>query len=228
MSLNFIDVCHGHLHVPEWKLQSFMALLSGDEKLKAESFKFPLLRNRYIAVRGLLRQTLAGYLDVDPVGLRFDIGQHGKPALSGGHLHFNLSHSADTLVMAVGNIADIGIDIEISKPKRDLAQLAERCFSAKEYQGWCQLPPAQQGPAFYRLWTKKEAFVKAVGRGIVLGVERCEFELVSGGKLLDIPAEYGPAHAWQVHELDVGEEACAALVTPDCAYALRRLALLVD
>ncbi|AMK77981.1 4-phosphopantetheinyl transferase [Methylomonas methanica] len=224
----FVDVWHGNLRLTATALQQLTGLLMDDERSKAEAFKSALLRDRYLAVRGLLRQTLAGYLDVEPVTLAFETGQYGKPALVGGALHFNLSHSADTLLIAVADFADIGIDIETCRPRQHLDGLAERCFSDREYRDWRQLPADARLEAFYRLWTKKEAFVKAVGRGIALGIEQCEFQLEKAGQLLVIPPEYGSASAWLVHELDVDDAGCAALVTPARRFNLRRLALSID
>jgi 4'-phosphopantetheinyl transferase len=159
----------------------------------------------------MLREALAGYSAVDPATLKFASGPYGKPALIDEALHFNISHTADSLLMAIANFPDIGIDIEAVKLRRNFASLAQRCFSEREYQGWCELPAELQAEAFYRLWTKKEAFVKAVGRGIALGIEQCEFSLDNGGQLLAVPDEYGPASAWLVHELDVDDTVAPAL-----------------
>ncbi|WP_064010964.1 4'-phosphopantetheinyl transferase family protein [Methylomonas methanica] len=211
MSEHFVDVWQGRLSLSADTLARLASRLSGDETLKAQAFKFPTLRDRYIAARGLLRETLAGYLAVDPAALTFVSGPYGKPALLDEALHFNISHTADSLLIAVANFADIGIDMEAVKLRRNFESLAERCFSDREYQGWCELPAELQAGAFYRLWTKKEAFVKAVGRGIALGLEQCEFALGSGGQLVAIPDEYGPASAWLVHELDVDGTVAPAL-----------------
>lgn len=225
MNAHFVDVWQGKLNLPAETLGRLALLLSEEESAKAQSFKFPHLRNRYVAAHGMLRQTLASYLAVDPAGLRFGTGDYGKPELIGDVLHFNVSHTADTLLIAVADMADIGVDIETVKPHRNLASLAERCFSEREYYEWRQLAADEQLLVFYRLWTKKEAFVKAVGRGIALGVERCEFDWIHGGCLLAIPDEYGPAAAWKVHELQVDAGFSAALVTPNVRYDLRRLVL---
>lgn len=211
MTAHFVDVWQGRLSLSADTLARLASRLSDDETLKAQAFKFPTLGDRYIAARGMLRETLAGYLAVDPAVLKFVSGPYGKPALLDEALHFNISHTADSLLIAVANFADIGIDMEAIKLRRNFDSLAERCFSDREYQGWCELPVELQAEAFYRLWTKKEAFVKAVGRGIALGLEQCEFALGSGGQLVAIPDEYGPASAWLVQELDVDDAVKPAL-----------------
>lgn len=218
----FVDVWEGRLILTAEQLQRLFGLLSREEQERAQTFKLSTMRDRFVAVRGLLRRILAGYLDVAPESLRFDVSEYGKPGLVCGSLHFNLSHSADFLMIAVANFADIGIDVETIKARPSLDSLAKRCFSPRELAGWRQLPLDQQLQCFYRLWTKKEAFVKAVGRGIALGLELCELELEAGGQLLAIPADYGAVLAWQVTELPVSPEVGAALVTKRCPFGLSR------
>jgi len=203
VSAYFVDVWQGRLSVSADTLARLASRLSDDEMLKAQAFKLPTLRDRYVATRGMLRETLAGYLAVDPATLKFVSGPYGKPALLDEPLQFNISHTADLLLIAVANFADIGIDVETVKLRRNFENLAQRCFSVREYQDWCELPVEWQADAFYRLWTKKEAFVKAVGRGIALGLEQCEFAVEAGGQLRTIPDEYGSASGWRVHELSV-------------------------
>jgi len=221
----FVDVWHGRLALEAEEVQRSAGVLNDSERQKAQAFKLPLMRDRYIAVRVLLRRTLAGYLHADPADLAFEIGEHGKPRLACGSLHFNLSHSGDSLIIAVADFPDIGIDIESIKPRASLESIARRCFSDREFERWQLLPEAERTKTFYRLWTKKEAFVKAVGRGIALGLEQCEVELEEGGDLLVVPTEYGPATAWKAIELPVDASTCAALVTANCRFVLRRLEL---
>lgn len=225
MEQNFVDVWCGQLTLAPENRQALEAMLSDGERQKARSFQREMMRDRYIAVRGLLRQTLASYLHVEPASLQFVLGEHGKPSLADAALHFNLSHSADTLLIAVADFTDIGVDIEIIRARGSLGSLARRCFSQREFQAWCLLAPDQQEINFYRLWTKKEAFVKAVGRGIALGLDRCEVELGPGGELRAIPDEYGLATDWKAIELPVHADVCAALVAENCGFSLRRLQL---
>ena len=220
---NFVDVWQGRLPSDPETTACLLTMLSEPERQKAESFRIPVMRDRYIAVRALLRQTLAGYLQIPANSLVFKTGAHGKPYLACGSLHFNLSHTADRLMIAVADFADIGIDIEIIKPRSSLDSLAARCFSSRELHAWQQFQPEQRPAAFYRLWTKKEAFVKAVGRGIALGLEQCEVDLQPGGQLQAIPAECGVAADWLVTELSIDSLVCAALVTRHCKFSLRSL-----
>jgi 4'-phosphopantetheinyl transferase len=222
----FVDVWHGRQALEAEDLERLTGMLNDSERQKAQAFKLPLMRDRYIAVRVLLRRTLACYLRTDPADLEFEIGEHGKPRLACGSLHFNLSHSGDSLIIAVADFPNIGVDIETIKPRTSLESIASRCFSDREFERWQPLPAAEQTETFYRLWTKKEPFVKAVGRGIALGLEQCEVEPEQGGNLLAVPAEFGPATAWKTTELAVDAKTCAALVTANCEFTLRRLELM--
>ncbi len=222
MKQYFVDVWHGHSALEAEEVKRSAGILNDNERQKAQAFRLPIMRDRYISVRVLLRRTLAGYLRVDPADLAFEIGEHGKPRLACGSLSFNLSHSGDSLIIAVADFPGIGVDIETIKPRSSLESIATRCFSDWEFERWQRLPAEQQLETFYRLWTKKEAFVKAVGRGIALGLEQCEVELERDGNLLAVPAEYGPATDWKATELPVDANSCAALVTANCGFLLRR------
>jgi 4'-phosphopantetheinyl transferase len=153
------------------KLDLF-SILSPDEHARADRFKFNLDRKRFIARRGLLRVILADYLDVEPAQVRFCYGLHGKPALDmawlGRRLQFNLSHSKDIALFAVSQDCQLGIDVEFVRPILDAASLAERFFSARESTFLHSLPEEERAEAFLRLWTCKEAYLKASGKGLTM------------------------------------------------------------
>ena len=221
MESNFVDVWHGGLLQPYDDIDSLSALLSEQERLKATAFKNDDMRRRYIAVRAKLRRIIAGYLKTDPAELQFKVAEHGKPYLACGSVHFNLSHTANHLVIAVANFPNIGIDIEKIKFRNNFDGLAARCFSVDELQAWRQLSVDEQTQAFYRLWVKKEAFVKAIGRGLAMGLQQCEVELVAGGQLKAIPSEYGVADDWLTTEVLIEASVNTALVTPMRRFQLK-------
>jgi len=217
----YVDIWQASLSADAKSRNTMMQCLNPLEIDKAASFKLPLMRDRYILVRALSREILARYLQKTASELQFIYGEYGKPALADQQMHFNLSHTGDQLLMAVANFPHIGVDIEQVRPRTNLQGMAKRCFSSQEYQAWEVLPAAKQSDVFYTLWTKKEAYVKAIGRGIAMGLERCEVDWNTNGQLLHIPTEQGDARNWKVTELPVVAGHCAALVTPNCAFALR-------
>jgi len=220
----FIDVWLGRLPLEPAILQQFTRLLDHQEQETAGTYKNLLMQQKYIAVRGLLRLTLARYLAVEPVFLQFVRGEYGKPGLIGYRLSFNLSHTADSLAIAVSDLETVGVDIESIQPRKGLHDIARRSFSAQEFGAWRTMTQAQQIHAFYKVWTQKEAFVKAVGRGIALGLERCEVDLSAGG-FVNIPAEYGLAKNWRVLELQSEAEICGAVVAPNVEFVFAQYSL---
>ena len=223
--MQYVDIWLGGLPNDEAILKSYAKLLDEGEQARAEAFANPVVRGRFIAVRGLLRQVLSQYLDVTPAGLQFASGEFGKPALVGHNLHFNLSHSEDRLAIAVSGLENVGIDIEQIKPRNSLSELANRCFSAAEFAVWSALPDTRQQQVFFQLWTKKEAFVKAVGRGIALGLDQCEIKMPLGLEFEKIPQAYGSAGDWKIVELSPDAGFCGALVAPNVEFAIRECRL---
>jgi len=216
----FVDIWHADLRLDSESLSNLSSALDELEKQKSDTFKLPMIRDRYMAVRAISRHVLASYSNHDPARLQFTVGEHGKPGLVGQSLHFNISHSDHLLLMAVANFPDIGVDIEVIKPRINLDGLARRCFSVSELAAWQSAPKVQSKEVFYRLWTKKEAFVKAIGRGIAMGLDQCEMDWEVGGQLLSIPAAYGLANDWKVIEIPVAASICATLITPNYEFSL--------
>jgi 4'-phosphopantetheinyl transferase len=188
-------------------------VLDSHEKTQAEKFKNPLLTQRYIAAHGFLRDTLAPYLNVSPDRIRLQKTASGKPYLVDyPELAFNLSHTGNHTAVAVAKNCQLGVDIEQCKHRAGLADLVNKCFSVEEAGYWQQLPEAEQLRQFYQFWTRKEAFVKATGLGIALGLRDCVLNPDNPQTFLAVPAGCGAAHSWQCRDIAVGEGICAALV----------------
>lgn len=154
--------------------------LSPEELARAESFRFEVHRNRYLRGRGMMRALLGRRLGVDPASLVFAVGEKGKPSLMGDPTGFNLSHSEGRGVLAIGNVADLGIDIEGYDRRVDHAGLARRCFRDPEIAWMERFPPDQRHLAFFRIWTAKEARMKATGEGFQLSPKRIELAFADG------------------------------------------------
>ena len=149
----------------------FWPLLSLDERVKAERFRFERHRRRFVVARGVLRQLLGSYLAIAPEVVAFTYSDHGKPALDSRHnqfdLQFNMSHSHETAVYAFCVGVPVGIDVEwVQRPLTDAKQIVNRFFSPREAAEWQSLPAEFQMEAFFNGWTRKEAFIKAVGEGL--------------------------------------------------------------
>lgn len=221
--MNTLDIWLGALPTEANKMSLYASLLDANERNKADSINNPMIRDRYIAVRGLLRITLAQYLGAEPATLEFATAEYGKPYLPDRAWYFNLSHSEDYLALVVADTDGLGIDVERIRSRQSLQDIAKRCFSEAEFNSWNNLPECRQELAFYRIWTKKEAFVKAVGRGLALGLELCELEMPEGQYFLNIPADYGLPRDWRIMELKPDGNFCGALVIPSNDFNIREL-----
>lgn len=179
------------------------SVLDAAEKHRASRFRFEMHRRRFIAARHALRVILAGYLDTDPGGLRFAYGDQGKPSIEGHSLHFNLSHSGDSAALAVSTTREVGLDIEEMRPAQDLLEVARNFFAPTEVDAIAALPEPQRPQAFYRCWTRKEAYIKARGEGLAIPLD--SFTVPTGedssGRLLSSRLGQSELLRWNLYSL---------------------------
>ena len=193
------------------------ALLSDEERARAQRFLAPLHRDRFIAAHGVLRRLLGAQLRHDPASLEFSAGAHGKPRLAGVHqasgLEFNLSHSGNLALLGCAWGRELGVDIEMCRSLGDEAALVRRYFSPAEQHAYTSLSPAARTAGFFQCWTRKEAYIKAVGRGLGLPLDSFDVSLGDGvpAQLLRASAEEA-SRQWSLAAADVGPAACAAVV----------------
>jgi 4'-phosphopantetheinyl transferase len=203
-----VHVWSASLNPSSEEFETYSEILSRDEKQRAERFRFPVHRNRFIAGRGVLREMLGEYLEIFPGDIEFRYSEHGKPFLkappNAEKLAFNLSHTGDVALLAFGFTPEIGVDIEQLRPMPDREDIAKRFFAPAEAATLSFLPPYEQDAAFFRCWTRKEAFLKARGEGIFHGLKNFEVSVLPDEpprilKILDAEDE---AAAWSLHELE--------------------------
>nr|WP_236757925.1 4'-phosphopantetheinyl transferase superfamily protein [Aeromonas cavernicola] len=156
-------------------LAQLATMLTADEYHQWQTRGHDRRRLEYLVSRGVLRHLLAVRLNQPANRFLFCAGEHGKPALSSGHWHFNLSHSGDWLVFALCQHHGVGVDLELGGRRYSCLALARRFFTASEYEWLSQVPIDEQERAFYRLWSRKEAVLKAHGGGISAGLDKVCF-----------------------------------------------------
>ncbi len=190
-----------------------LSLLSEEERQRCGQFRFGPLRQRYLLARAALRRLLAGYLGVAAEGIQLSYGDHGKPFLQdpSSRLQFNLAHSGDLCVLAFTLDSNVGVDVERIRPLRDAAAVAQRFFAKEECADLKQVPAADQQRAFFRCWTRKEAFVKAVGAGLYFPLSRFRVSLGDTAALLQVDGSLSEAESWRLHDLPVPCRYAAAL-----------------
>jgi 4'-phosphopantetheinyl transferase len=202
-----VHVWAAHTDIPSGAQPGLAGLLSRDEQGRAAKFRVESHRNHFIAGRAILRSVLAKYLVCAPDLLQFGYSPQGKPSLAGqfaeSGLWFNLAHSEGIALIAVTRLGPVGVDVEHIRPIADADELVKRFFSARENALFQALPASQKNIAFYNLWTRKEAWLKATGEGIAHSLSRVEVTFLPGepAKVLTLPDRSPSRAEWLLREL---------------------------
>ena len=182
-------------------LEAAVALLSDEERVRYERFRFDRDRHEFAVAHALLRTTLSELGDRPPDAWRFQTGAHGKPVLAPGTSpvpwSFNLSHARGLVACVVARGADVGLDVELATRVTDWRGIASRYFSAAEVAQIDRLADGERPARFFELWTLKEAFAKALGVGLAQALDATTFELAAPGAIAcTLPPGVVPA-MWQ-------------------------------
>ncbi|BBA79124.1 4'-phosphopantetheinyl transferase [cyanobacterium endosymbiont of Rhopalodia gibberula] len=193
LTLNPFDIhlWKQHLKVSDLEVNRCFAILDQEEKIKAEKFSFKEHQRRFIVARGTLKIILGRYLNIPASTVEFTYSSRGKPRLTnklvGNGLQFNLSHSHELAIYGVTCNHIIGVDLEYIRPMSEAKKLAKRFFCSQEYHHISLLTSPDLEKTFFKLWTAKEAYLKATGEGIGGGLNQVEFSLGSFPQLLKLP-----------------------------------------
>jgi 4'-phosphopantetheinyl transferase len=199
-----ITVWYGLIKTQDSNYRHYWRMLDANEQHHAQQLKNELVQRRYVAVHGQLRYLLAQTLQQAPEKLIINKAAHGKPYLADyPQLAFNLSHSDNVFVIALGWHCQLGVDVESVKQRPNLPALVKKCFAQEEADYWQQLPDEQKTAEFYRFWTRKEAIVKATGFGIALGLQHCAINPQKPSTFLRLPAACGDAENWRIQDIDL-------------------------
>ncbi len=188
--------------------------LCQSEQERAARFHFQADYDRYVAARAFLRLQLGAFLDCDPRSLLFQYTSHGKPFIEKCGIEFNVSHSGDWVLFAFTRSTEIGVDIEHIRPMPDMRDVAKQNFAAPEFARWEATPEQDRTEAFYRCWTRKESFIKAIGEGLSCPLDSFEvaFGLGEPARLTSVNGDEALAAKWWVADLP-GFAGYAAAVT---------------
>ncbi len=228
----------GHVHLwlaPEWsalsaeRQQHYAAWLNEEERERWQRFKFAADRQRFLQARALVRSVLAAYLQQLPAELRFTRNQYGKPQLlqqAPAPIKFNLSHTQGLLALAVTLEAEVGVDVEAITRNVETVALAERFFAPVEAALVKACSDGAQTDCFFRLWTLKEAYVKARGLGLQLGLDAFAFNFnAEQPQLSFVDASDDPA-CWSFMQLQHAERFRIALAVQAAGISNTQLTLL--
>jgi 4'-phosphopantetheinyl transferase len=163
------------LSISSASIDELLPILSDDERARASRFAFQKDHNQFVAVRGWLRQLLGAYLQQPPSQLRFAYGVAGKPQLDCGgggvDLRFNVSHSHNTALLAFTVGREVGVDVEFIDNQVDVLELARTCFSPAERRALQACVSEKRLACFFRFWTAKESYIKALGGGLSIPLD---------------------------------------------------------
>jgi 4'-phosphopantetheinyl transferase len=191
--------------------------LDGRDRERAARFRFPEDRARFVLGRGLARKCLGRYLGQTAETIELAYTDRGRPVLRGDEaIQFSISHTHDLVAIAVTTDARVGIDLEYVQSRPNVLELAKQIFSEKDLQTFQALPHDEMRPAFFRAWTRKEAYLKARGEGIAEGLRQISvsFDPEETGTIMDARDE-SAEQAWRLLSLPVpadymGSMACDA------------------
>jgi 4'-phosphopantetheinyl transferase len=196
-------------------IADFDKTLSPDEKNRAGRYKFDRHRNDFIMCRGTLRCLLGSYLDLPPAQIEFEYSSYGKPKLAESHrsrnLKFNLSHTDGMAMFAFARDRDLGVDVEKVRSDVEIKMISRRFFAVEEQKAILALPEEHQYEAFFRCWTRKEAYIKGLGEGLSMPLDQFEVSINEIAMLLRNHRDAAEVSRWAMFDLNVGPPYAAAL-----------------
>jgi 4'-phosphopantetheinyl transferase len=209
------------MDAPALQFDSLAAMLSAEERQRAAGFHFEKHRRRYIAAHAALREILSGYLGKSASDIVFTRNGFGKPFLydaeGNGELSFNLSHSGELALAAFVRGRSIGADVEFMRPMRDFELIAADHFTQQERALLEQAATGRKGHAFYTCWTRKEAYIKAIGKGLSIPLTSVDTSIPegAGGRRIERTPDAPQAASWWLSDLVVPSGYAGALVVEE-------------
>lgn len=216
LHLNNVHVWNVDVSLKDKRSESFISYLSLDEKERASKYRFEKDRSVYITAKFLLRSLLGHYLKANPKEIAFEYSEFGRPScLKSIDLDFNVSHSGNRIIIGFSKEQTIGVDIEKIKTDFDPLNLAKNFFSREEITALSQTKESDVFQAFYRCWTRKESFIKAVGEGLSYPLDSFAVTMDYDHKagFLKIDNDNDSKKDWRLHSFIPAEGYIAAITT---------------
>ena len=206
--------------------QRWQQILSADEQVRASRFHFPRDRQYFTAGRALLRTIMAGYLGCAPGDLSFVYSEKDKPSLGTPYdngIAFNISHSGGVALLAFTRGRELGVDVEKIRQDFEVEAIARRFFSVHERDQLSAVATGLGFEAFFRCWTRKEAYIKAIGTGLSLPLHQFDVSIKAGDQdaLLATRPDGSEAGRWSLREVPAGPGYVAALCVRGTGWHLK-------
>jgi 4'-phosphopantetheinyl transferase len=219
-----IHVWHTNVELPEKLINRLLGMLDANEQARAARFLVPDARKQYIISHAFLRIALGRYLQIEPQAVRFCTTTNGKPELADHrNLRFNLSHTEGTAAIAVTRARRVGIDVEKIRDNLNPLELSGRFFSPQECEWLRSRPASEQLQSFFACWTAKEAYIKACGGGLSMGLAGFAVIPKTGNARLQLEIYSQPEESknWLIWQLDLKPGLCAAIAVEASDLAVR-------
>jgi len=195
-------------------LTALNVLLSDEEHDRARRFHFDHHRRRFIVARATLRILLGRYLQKRGEEICFEYGPKGKPCLGGSDggsgLRFNISHSDELALMAFCLSEEVGVDVEAVREMDDAESILKHYFCPEEIEQWLSLPAGLRTRGFFDCWTRKEAYIKAVGDGLSLPLDEFQVAFLPGEEP-GIRLRNGDVETWSLFDASPAPDYAGAL-----------------
>lgn len=224
-----VDIWRAGLDRSPESIEGLLDILSPGERKRAERFRFPVHRDRFIVSRGILREILSCYLDIAPREIRFAYNMYGKPRIKDpcrkNDIRFNLSHSHSTAFYAISRGREVGMDVEYTNRTCSAAKIAARFFTPNEARAIEETPENERGKAFFTCWTRKEAFLKARGCGLSMSPRSFEVTVhpLDPPALVYAEGDEAARFRWTIFAVDAGTDYVAALAVEGKVSVIRYL-----
>lgn len=202
-----------------------IAELSEEERSRAERFVHEAVRNRWLHGHVATRRILARALGVAPRSITYGVGDAGKPSVASpadAGIEFSYSDSGVLALVAVSRGVAVGVDLELQRAQPALLDVAERMFAREEVEALTALPEGERIDGFYRIWTRKEAYLKAIGAGLTYGLGRFAVSIATDDpRLLQVDGDTSAATGWSLRSFGIEPGYAAALAAPHPALDVR-------
>jgi 4'-phosphopantetheinyl transferase len=214
------------LDEPDAEARHVLTALHDEERRRADRFHFAVDRDRFLVGRAALRALLAQQIGRAPDAIAYETAPHGKPALArnlANGLHFNMAHSRGLALIALTRAAEVGVDVEAMSEMPDLLAVATRFFAPAEVAIVRAMAGQERIEAFFTCWTRKEAYIKALGTGLSHPLDRFVVALhpQEPSRLLDTGDDAMPASRWTLTDLRPATGFVGALAIPHHAPVVR-------
>jgi len=213
MKFEDVQIWTFNLEQPVETVVTLSRLLNEEEGARVDRFYFEDLKRRYIVRHGFMRMVLGDILELEPTALRFSHLKYGKPVLENRNVHFNLSSSGECAVLACARIGPLGVDVEEMRDMPDHDGVVKQFFSATEQRQWNKLSPQEKRESFFTGWTRKEAYIKALGLGLSLDLDSFSISFQKWEEAVQSGSE--KQESWRLLSFQATPNHCACVALPD-------------